>query len=198
MPLVAKVQPALTGIAVTAGTEALSQFGLFDKATLAKMTVRATAYARDRSAEMVGMKWVGDTLIENPESAWSITEVTRSRLRSLVTDAMKRGASNQELSKEIREAAAFSDDRAMMVARTESAMADTQGSIAGWKETGVVAGKQWLAAPDCCDLCQDYDGMIVGLDEEFPDGDVPLHPQCRCSLIGVLPEDMPETTDSNT
>ena len=66
-----------------------------------------------------------------------------------------------------------------------------QGNIAGWRASEVVAGRQFVAAPDCCDECQEQDGLIVGLDEEFPAGDAPIHPNCRCGEIAVLPEDMP-------
>lgn len=190
--LPARVEPLIAGIAAKAGTSAVSELGLFDKATLAKVTERATAWAKDRAAEMVGRKWVAGELVDNPDAAWSIAGTTRTQLRTLVENAMERGDSNADLAKEIRGATAFSKDRADTIARTESAIADTQGAIQGWRESGLVAGKQWLTAPDCCDECQELDGLIVALDEDFPDGDAPLHPNCRCAVTPVLPEDMPD------
>jgi hypothetical protein len=55
----------------------------------------------------------------------------------------------------------------------------------------VVASRKWLAAPDCCDLCQEMDGVTTGLDEPYADGidGVPLHPQCRCNELPMLLED---------
>jgi SPP1 gp7 family putative phage head morphogenesis protein len=190
--LPAIVEPIIAGVAVAAGTDALSELNLFDSAMLKRMTARATGYANERAAELVGMKWVDGELIENPDAAWSIAETTRTLLRRTVTDAMENGSSNDQLAANIREAAAFGQDRSEMIARTETATADVQGTIAGWKESGVVAGKQWLVGDGCCDLCAALDGEVVGLDEDFGEGDPPLHPNCECTILAVLPEDMPD------
>jgi hypothetical protein len=32
-------------------------------------------------------------------------------------------------------------------------------------------------------------GEKVAIDEEFPEGDPPLHPNCRCDLLPVLAEE---------
>lgn len=186
------VEPIIAGVAVAAGHDALSDLNLFDSAMLKRMTSRAQAYAQNRAAKLVGMKLVDGELVENPDSAWAISETTRVMLRNLVSKAVEDGASNDQLAAEIRDSAAFSSDRAEMIARTETAEAETQGTIAGWKASGVVAGKQWLVADGCCDECGALDGEIVGLDEDFEGGDPPLHPRCECTLLAVLPEDMPE------
>jgi hypothetical protein len=57
----------------------------------------------------------------------------------------------------------------------------------------VVEQKQWLTAPDCCDICAKMDGDVVGLEDTFFDDDYgdgmspPLHPNC------VLPGTLCET-----
>jgi hypothetical protein len=172
-----QVEPYLAGVAATAGSESLSEFGLFDAATLKRVTAKATAYAQDRAAELVGMRWKDGELIVNPNAEWAISDTTRSSLRTLVTNAMDAGSSNQALAKAIREATAFSSDRAEMIARTETGFADKFGNKTGWRESGVVAGRQWMSSADCCDECQEYDGTIIGIDDEFDWGDEP-HPNC--------------------
>ena len=191
------IEPYLAGVAVAAGTDALSDFGLFDESTLALMRRDAVAYAMDRAAEMVGMQRHGELLLPNSNADWTIADATRDMLRGLVTDALDEGWSPQELKSAIRESAGFGADRAETIARTELAMADTKGTISGWKATGLVAGKQWDAAPDCCDECQMIDGLVVGIDEEFPDGDPPLHPNCRCSVEAVLDDELPDHGDDS-
>lgn len=42
--------------------------------------------------------------------------------------------------------------------------------------------KVWDAYMDACEICLQYDGQEIPVDDDFPEGDPPLHPNCRCSL----------------
>lgn len=197
--LAGDVAEILEFIGKDAGIEALSQIGIKDvpKEMLELVNQNAVDYAQTRSAELVGMKWIDGELVENPNAEWAITDSTREFLRSDIQRAMEEGLSNDELADLIGENYAFSDARAECIARTETAFADVNGNLNAYKESGVVQGKTWIAAPTCCELCQELDGVTVGIDEDFPnDGGEgpPLHPQCVCD---ILPEtDYQETTDS--
>lgn len=67
------------------------------------------------------------------------------------------------------------------------------------KQSGVVAGKRWLASSDACERCLALDGKVVALGEPFivlPEGGPyatvmypPLHPKCQCSWTEVLNEE---------
>jgi SPP1 gp7 family putative phage head morphogenesis protein len=82
------------------------------------------------------------------------------------------------------------DERAEMIAHTESMRAANEGQLELWDQAvqdGYLTGdeqKMWIATPDVvvCDECEALDGETVGLDEDFPDGDPPLHPFCRCTV----------------
>lgn len=191
-PLAKLLKPGMVAVAVDSGGTALDELGLFDDDVKAAMTADATAFAEDRAAEMVGMKWRDGKLIPNPDAKWRIDEATRDMVRSTATEAVRDGWSNDRLAAELKDAHAFSAERAETIARTETNRAQTEGSIAGWQASGLVSGKQWSAAPDCCDICQELDGTIVALDEDFEDGDPPLHPNCACGLDAVLTDDMPD------
>ncbi|ONP58299.1 hypothetical protein A8D95_18235 [Burkholderia cenocepacia] len=183
------VEDELVRVAVAGGRDALKQLDLFSDETKDQMTQHATAWAHERAAEMVGMKWADDgSLIPNPDAKWQITQGTRELIRGTVTDAIRGGWSNDRLASALKESAGFSSDRAKTIARTESAFADTAGNIAGWKASEVVEGKQWKVAPGCCDFCAQLDGEVVGLDETFSDGSTgsPAHPKCRCVTLPVL------------
>lgn len=161
---------------------------------------QAITYAQDRAAEMVGKKWVEGELVDNPDAQWVITDATREFLRSDVEAALADGWSNDKLADALAENYAFSDTRAEVIARTETAKADVQGNLAAYKASGVVKRKQWLAAPDCCDICQELDNETVDLDADFPNGGgdgAPLHPQCRCDTLPVI-EDNPQGNDDET
>jgi hypothetical protein len=68
------------------------------------------------------------------------------------------------------------------------AAADIRGNLIGWQESGIVSGKQWLLSADACEDCAAYDGVVVDLDDDFGEGDPPLHPNCRCDVLPVLGE----------
>ena len=158
---------------------------------------RAVKWAHDRAAEMVGMKWVGGELIQNPAAEWQITEGTREMIRAQVVEAMQNGDSVQELAGRLKESHAFSNTRARTIARTETAMADNMGNLIGWEETGLVAGKQWITAEDdkVSAICNTNGKMgVIGLHEHFAHGGMtpPAHPNCRCTVVPVLVEDTPK------
>ena len=146
---------------------------------------------------MVGMKWVGGELIQNPAAEWQITEGTREMIRTQVVEAMQNGDSVQELAGRLKESHAFSNTRARTIARTETAMADGMGNLIGWEETGLVAGKRWITAEDdkVSEICNTNGDMgVIGLHEHFAHGGMtpPAHPNCRCTVIPVLADDMPK------
>jgi SPP1 gp7 family putative phage head morphogenesis protein len=166
----------------------------------------AVDYARDRSAELVGMRRdeLG-RLVENPDAEWAITDSTRDGLRQYVTDAIEQGWSNDRLASEVRDSYAFSSERAMVIARTETNMASNQGALNGYKASGVVDGKQWLTAEDdqVSEECEEngnagpnQDGVLLDFDEEYPSGDSapPAHPNCRCVLAPYIAATVAEET----
>lgn len=82
--------------------------------------------------------------------------------------------------------------RAMLIARTETIAAVAQGQQALWTQAvreGLVdaktMGKTWITTADdiTCPRCENLDGVIVPIDDEFPGGVTapPLHPACRCA-----------------
>lgn len=180
------------------GAEALVQVGIADDSRIVNLVnERAVAWAKERAAEMVGMKYVDGELVRNPDAQWRIDESTRELIRGDVGNALQHGWSNDRLADELENVYAFSPDRSTTIARTETANADVQGNLIAWKESGLVVGKEWITGFACCDECADLDGVIVDIDDDFPgDGDdgPPLHPNCRCDIKPVL-EDESESGD---
>jgi SPP1 gp7 family putative phage head morphogenesis protein len=191
------VGDALETLAKDAVAEAAYQVGAgtsgWTDDQLDQANEQAIEYARTRAAELVGKKINDDgELVDNPDASWAITDSTREMLRTDVTTAMEEGWSNDKLADAIGENEAFSDSRSEMIARTETAFADVEGNLAGWTASGVVSGKEWTADSECCDLCQALDGVVVDLDEDFPDdgGDgPPLHPNCECDVLPVVSDE---------
>jgi SPP1 gp7 family putative phage head morphogenesis protein len=139
-------------------------------AMLNQANEKAVAWAADHAAQLVT----------------EINDTTRKGLNDLTQKALADGLTNDQLADNISGFTGFDDARADMIATTETAFADVQGNLAGWRESGVVEGKRWITGSGCCEECEGLDGATVGLDEDFPDdgGDgPPHHPNCRCDIV---------------
>lgn len=140
-----------------------------------------------------------------------MNRVTRIALRSILTDAVRNGEGVDVTARNIRDM--FGDakkDRAERIARTEIMRAGNDATLSGYKQSGVVAGKQWFTALDerVCEWCGPMQGRVKMLDTEFfakgedfmgNQGHViklgfeaiespPLHPNCRCVLLPIIGE----------
>ena len=154
---------------------------------------RATEWATQRAAELVGMKYVDGKLLPNPNAEWVISDTTRDMLQTIVTDAIRDGWSNDRLAKEIGNDTAFGSDRAMMIARTETAMADMQGNMIAYRaaaDLGIELQKEWLTAGDAdvSDECAANEAQgPIDLADAFQSGAdaAPEHPNCRCDCLPV-------------
>lgn len=152
--------------------------GGVSESQLKQVNVGAIEFAQHRAAELIT----------------DVEDSTRDMLRVSVMEALNsdEGFTTASLADTLKDNHAFSEYRSNMIARTEAAFADVEGNIEGWKLSGVVKGKQWLSAAECCDDCQKLNDVVVDLDEDFPDdggSGPPLHPHCECDVIAVLSED---------
>jgi hypothetical protein len=185
----------LVHIVVDGSGQAFAQVGSeLTPALTDQVNEAAAQWAKERAAEMIGMKYAADgSLVENPGAEWAITESTRDLLRTDVADAIEQGLSSKELADRLAGSYAFSDERAENIARTEIANADIQGSLIGWAQSGVVDGKEVLLSdshdePDDCDEAADMG--VVPLEDDFGGlGDPPFHPNCECDVMPVLAEE---------
>lgn len=121
----------------------------------------------------------------------AIEEATRTWVRGLVRIALTEGWSPMKLASEIAQHWAFSYDRARVIARTELAFAQSNGTLKAWEESGLVEKKRWVLGPDAHrkpDECDLNAGAVVKVDAAFPSGHVspPAHPNCRCVVTAVI------------
>ena len=114
----------------------------------------------------------------------SMAATTRNNVKGAVADVIERGESLGALKKAIRESNTFSKERAMLTARTETAIAHGQGS----REAAASSGrdmKRWVTQGNACDICEENAGDgDIGFDEQFSSGDdtIPAHPNCECNV----------------
>ena len=139
--------------------------------------------------------------------ARQVNEKTERDFQKALDEGLANGASTPELTERMREVFEGypQENRAEMIARTESARALSAGREKGWIDSGVVQGKIWDAAGDACPFCLVMDGKVLdlggtwfelgeSLEVEFqgktlrmdfnyePVRYPPLHPNCRCKI----------------
>jgi SPP1 gp7 family putative phage head morphogenesis protein len=134
---------------------------------------QAIAWAQQHAAELVTQ----------------ISETTRDSIRTAVERGLK-GEGIEAMWRDIRDAVG-DEDRAELIARTETMRAASEGQRLAWaqaREDGLIGEdrkRAWITTGDdnVCDECDAMDGETVGLDEEYSDGSdgPPKHPQCRCT-----------------
>ncbi len=95
--------------------------------------------------------------------------------------------------------------RSMTIARTEIMRANSQGRQAAWSQ-GLDGGwispasqKEWIAEADACDICSPINGTRVEIKGQFPNGEPPAHPNCRCDVLLIpvaAPTEFTDLTDA--
>jgi SPP1 gp7 family putative phage head morphogenesis protein len=115
----------------------------------------------------------------------AVAETTRQEIRELVGRQAVEGWSIDQLMSEIIGLSEIQTPaRAELIAVTETAAAYSKGSIAAYRQSGVVLGMRWLAEGDACPICDPLNELLVELDEAWPGGIAhpPAHPRCRCAI----------------
>ena len=118
-------------------------------------------------------------------------------LGSKLADGFAIGASPTKMASMIEDSLS-SPERSLMIALTEGSRAANAAAVDSYAALGVEQ-IQWVASDPEDEEC-DIDGEITDVDGEFSNGlgadDLPVHPNCRCSTMGVPPE--PSSSSDNS
>ena len=92
---------------------------------------------RGTSGALIGRRWdeASQSWIDTPDEKWSIEPKIRAAANDLVQEAIKEGMSLGDLRDEL--SGLFSDDRALMIARTELGYAYNTGAAMNYAAQGV-------------------------------------------------------------
>ena len=188
---------ALEAIAEDGAEESIASIAVEPPSgVLADANPRVIAWAKERAAELIGKKVLpSGEIIDNPDAEWAIDEPTRVMLRQTITESFQSGKGIQGLAKEIENSYAFSHERAMLIARTETINAFNSGAFIGYQEMakqGVDLEKKWVDHPGACPVCiANAAAGYIGLNEPFPSGHQhpTAHPKCRCTFVAIARRD---------
>ncbi len=130
--LIPKLEEAIKASAAVGAGETADAVGF----SLDNVPEAALKYARNRAAELVGMRYDdAGRLVVNPDNRFAINETLREDLRSTVAQAIDKGWSPQELTSRLSDV--FDRPRAEAVARTETGFAYNEGAADVYEEAGV-------------------------------------------------------------
>ncbi len=133
-------------------------------------------------------------VIENPvdgklfsDRIWDNKQKLVNRVIRDVEKAMIQGTSIDKLAREIKKDFGSSAYESKRLIYTEVARCQSQAQSQIYKESGIVNKIMWSATLDRLTNPEDakLDGKMWDIDEDHPSP--PLHPNCRCCLIPVVP-----------
>ena len=129
--------------------------------------------------------------------ARGIADYSHDLLGTALADGIARGDTPVQIADAIR-GSLSSPERALTIAITEGQRAKIEANVNSYVANGVEQ-IEWTTN-DPCPECQDNDGKIVTLGDDFPSGDQqpPVHPNCQCDVIPVMPDlsGTPDYTDN--
>ena len=130
-------------------------------------------------------KLLGNTKIASLDMKKSSYDLLGSQL----ADGFAIGASPTRLASMIEDSLS-TPERSLMIALTEGSRAANAAANDSYAALGVEQ-IQWVASDPDDEEC-DIDGEVTEVDGTFSNGltaeDIPVHPNCRCSTMGVAPE----------
>lgn len=132
--------------------------------------------------------------------AKEVNETTWEALKTSLSEGVQAGEGIPQLAERVEQVMGDRiESSSETIARTEVIGASNGGTVEAWDQSGVVAGKEWVAALDerTRETHVEAHGQIVGLDEDFqvgngsgpcpgsiglPEEDI----NCRCTVSAVL------------
>ena len=123
-----------------------------------------------------------------------ITTAIDSRLSGVLAQGMIEGVGVQEIARRIRDnVESIGITRARRLARTEVVRAHAEATLNSYEEAqieGVDVESEFSTSRDnkVCPKCSDLEGQTYTLEEAR--GIIPVHPNCRCAWLPVVPIEM--------
>jgi HK97 family phage portal protein len=187
--LVDDIAPELTAVAQRTAIETLDAVsaGLTPNATIDAVKEWARKWAKDRAAELVGRRTIGDRTIPTADDGQAITSSTADMIAGAARDAIRDGSTVSELAEALGKSPAFSPARAKRIADYETKNALHEATMHAFKASNRVKGSYWVTMNDLrvtAECLLNEAASPVALGTPFPSGHHrPMaHGGCRCWL----------------
>ncbi|MEK0335831.1 MAG: phage portal protein [Nitrosopumilus sp.] len=127
-----------------------------------------------------------------------MTEELTNDLRAELERGIMQGEGVTQLTERVGKVFKKGENRAEMIARTETNRAENQGKLQAFKSSGERYDKKYTAVIDnrTSPICKRLDGQVVKMDDNFKDSKTgwggpapPAHVDCRSSVVFILKEE---------
>jgi hypothetical protein len=125
-----------------------------------------------------------------------ITNTKLDRIGTVLSAALAQGVTPKEVSVMVDQVV-NDPQQALVIAQTEMSRAVVQSELQDYRTSGVEM-LEWLVADPCDDCADNEDASPISIDDSWPNGDAPVHPNCMCDIapysvsgdieLGVMPE----------
>ncbi len=169
------LKPTITKTITRAGTAGWNvAAGALGVSPVQLVPQRVRDYVAEHSLEQIGK---------------DLDATTAAEIKTILVNGLEQETPFSKIITQIKQAGAFSRDRAEMIAVTEVGNAFSQGTLGQAKELvdeGLDVEKSWLAEDEPCDICAANAAQEwIDVGDDFDSGDdAPLaHPRCLCALL---------------
>jgi hypothetical protein len=123
-----------------------------------------------------------------------ISNTKLDRIGTILSQALAQGATPSQVSIMIDQVV---DDpqQALTIAQTEMSRATVQSELAQYRDSGVEM-VEWLVADPCDDCQENEDQSPISIDEDWINGDAPVHPNCMCDIAPYFSDNIDTSGDS--
>lgn len=115
-----------------------------------------------------------------------------NKLEQQITMGILNRENLNQVKERVKSVMKMSEERSIMIARTETVRANNLGNLEAARESGIKFKKKWDAHLDSrtSEVCRALDGQVVEMDEKFKwNGEEfdspPSHPNCRSRLLFI-------------
>ena len=113
-----------------------------------------------------------------------VSNTKLDRIGTILSDALAQGVTPKQVSIMVDQVV-NDPAQALMIAQTEMSRAVVQAELAQYQDSGVEM-VEWLVADPCPECQENLDASPISIDEDWPNGDAPVHPNCMCDIAPYI------------
>ena len=113
-----------------------------------------------------------------------VSKTKLDRIGTVLSDALAQGLTPASVSILVDQVV-NDPAQALMIAQTEMSRAVVEAELAQYQDSGVEM-VEWLVADPCDECLVNEDASPISIDEDWPNGDAPVHPNCMCDIAPYI------------